>query len=137
MAWVHEIQYDDGTKSKMGPYYKTIRKEDGTLLFADDSSEDELDALTGAEFRRLYIALRYHYDNPMQLLICPIDEVYSYIRILGQLPNREYFYLLMNAWPRYGFFDRNHFIIRNELTIQTAEVLGAIGFTARKGEFYG
>lgn len=124
-------------KSKMGPYYKTIRKEDGTLLFADDSSEDELDALTGAEFRRLYIALRYHYDNPMQLLICPIDEVYSYIRILGQLPNREYFYLLMNAWPRYGFFDRNHFIIRNELTIQTAEVLGAIGFTARKGEFYG
>lgn len=124
-------------KSKMGPYYKTIRKEDGTLLFADDSSEDELDALTGAEFRRLYIALRYHYDNPMQLLIRPIDEAYSYIRILGQLPNREYFYLLMNAWPRYGFFDRNHFIIRNELTIQTAEVLGAIGFTARKGEFYG
>lgn len=124
-------------KSKMGPYYKTIRKEDGTLLFADDSSEDELDALTGAEFRRLYIALRYHYDNPMQLLICPIDEAYSYIRILGQLPNREYFYLLMNAWPKYGFFDRNHFIIRNELTIQTAEVLGAIGFTARKGEFYG
>ena len=124
-------------KSKMGPYYKTIRKEDGTLLFADDSSEDELDALTGAEFRRLYIALRYHYDNPMQLLICPIDEAYSYIRILGQLPNREYFYLLMNAWPRHGFFDRNHFIIRNELTIQTAEVLGAIGFTARKGEFYG
>ncbi len=124
-------------KSKMGPYYKTIRKEDGTLLFADDGSEDELDALTGAEFRRLYIALRYHYDNPMQLLICPIDEAYSYIRILGQLPNREYFYLLMNAWPRYGFFDRNHFIIRNELTIQTAEVLGAIGFTARKGEFYG
>ena len=124
-------------KSKMGPYYKTIRKEDGTILFADDSSEDELDALTGAEFRRLYIALRYHYDNPMQLLICPIDEAYSYIRILGQLPNREYFYLLMNAWPKYGFFDRNHFIIRNELTIQTAEVLGAIGFTARKGEFYG
>ena len=124
-------------KSKMGPYYKTIRKEDGTLLFADDSSEDELDALTGAEFRRIYIALRYHYDNPMQLLICPIDEAYSYIHILGQLPNREYFYLLMNAWPRYGFFDRNHFIIRNELTIQTAEVLGAIGFTARKGEFYG
>lgn len=124
-------------KSKMGPYYKTIRKEDGTLLFADDSSEDELDALTGAEFRRLYIALRYHYDNPMQLLICPIDEAYSYIRILGQLPNREYFYLLMNAWPRYAFSDRNHFIIRNELTVQITEVLGRIGFTARKGEFDG
>lgn len=124
-------------KSTMGPYYRVIRKENGTLLYADDNSMDELDALTGAEFRRLYVALKQHYDNPMQLLICPIDEKYSYIRILGQLPNREYFYLLMNAWPRYSFSDRNNFIIRNELTAQTAEVLGAIGFTARNGEFYG
>ena len=124
-------------KGIVGPYYRVIRKKDGTLLYTDDNSEDGLDALTGAEFRRLYVALKYHYDNPMQLLICPIDEKYSYIRILGQLPNREYFYLLMNAWPRYSFSDRNNFIIRNELTVQTAEVLGAIGFTARKGEFYG
>lgn len=124
-------------KSITGPYYRVIRKDDGTLLYADDNSADELDALTGAEFRRLYVALRNHYDNPMQILICPIDEEYSYIRILGQLPNREYFYLLMNAWPRYGFSDRSNFIIRNELTIQTAEILGTIGFTARKGEFYG
>ena len=124
-------------KSMTGPYYRVIRKDDGTLLYADDNSADELDALTGAEFRRLYVALRNHYDNPMQILVCPIDEEYSYIRILGQLPNREYFYLLMNAWPRYGFSDRSNFIIRNELTIQTAEILGTIGFTARKGEFYG
>lgn len=124
-------------KSTMGPYYRVIRKEDGTLLYADDNSTDGLDALTGAEFRRLYVALKQHYDNPMQLLICPIDEEYSYIRILGQLPNREYFYLLMNAWPRYSFSDRNNFIIRNELTAQTAAVLGTIGFTARNGEFYG
>lgn len=124
-------------KSKMGPYYRVIRKKDGTLLFIDDYNVDEIDALTGAEFRRLYIALKWYYDNPMQLLICPIDEEYSYIRILGQLPNREYFYLLMNAWPRYSFSDRSKFIIRNELTAQTAEVLGTIGFTERKGEFYG
>ncbi len=124
-------------KSRMGPYYRVIRKEDGTLLYTDDNSEDEFDALTGAEFRRLYVALRQHYGNPMQFLICPIDEEYSYIRILGQLPNREYFYLLMNAWPRYFFPDRNNFIIRNELTAQTAEVLVTIGFIARNGEFYG
>ena len=124
-------------KSSIGPYYRVIRKEDGTLLYTDDYSGDDLDALTGAEFRRLYVALKQHYDNPMQLLICPIDVEYSYIRILGQLPNREYFYLLMNAWPRYSFSDRNNFIIRNELIAQTAEVLSAIGFTARNGEFYG
>ncbi len=124
-------------KNTMGPYYRVIRKENGTLLYTDDSSVDDLDALIGAEFRRIYVALRHYYDNPMQLLICPIDEEYSYIRILGQLPNREYFYLLMNAWPRYNISDRNNFIIRNELVAQTAEVLGAIGFSVRNGEFYG
>lgn len=124
-------------RSPMGPYYRVIRKENGTLLYTDDNSADEFDTLTGAEFRRLYVALKNYYDNPMQLLICPIDGEYSYIRILGQLPNREYFYLLMNAWPRDKFFERSKFIIRNELTEHIAEVLGAIGFTARKGEFYG
>ena len=121
----------------LGLYYRVIRKEDGTYLFADDKNTDDLDALTGAEFRRKYIALKKHYDNPMQLLICPIDEEYSYIRVLGQLPNREYYYLLMNAWPKNKFTDRNNFIIRNKLTEQVAKVLGAIGFTARNGEFYG
>lgn len=124
-------------KSAMGPYYRVIRKENGTLLFTDDNSTDDLDSLTGAEFRRIYVALKKCYDNPMQLLICPIDEEYSHIRILGQLPNREYYYLLMNAWPKNGYLDRNNFIIRNDFTEQTAEVLGAIGFTARNGEFYG
>lgn len=124
-------------KSKMGPYYRVIRKDNGTFLFADDNGADDLDALTGAEFRRIYVALKKYYDNPMQILVCPIDEDYSHMRILGQLPNREYFYLLMNAWPKNGFLDRNNFIIRNDLTKKTAEVLGAIGFTARKGEFYG
>ena len=124
-------------KSKMGPYYRVIRKDNGTFLFADDNGTDDIDALTGAEFRRIYVALKKYYDNPMQILICPIDEEYSHVRILGQLPNREYYYLLMNAWPKNGFFDRSNFIIRNELTEKTAEVLGAIGFTARNGVFYG
>ena len=60
----------------------------------------------------------------MHLLICPIDEEYSHIRVLGQLPNREYYYLLMNAWPKNKFTDRNNFIIRNKLTEQVAKVLG-------------
>lgn len=124
-------------KGKMGPYYRVIRKENGIVLFCDDNNEDDLDTLTGAEFRRIYVALKKHYDNPMQILICPIDREYSHIRILGQLPNREYYYLLMNAWPKNGFLDRNNFIIRNELIEHTVEVLSAIGFTARNGEFYG
>lgn len=124
-------------KSPMGPYYRVIKKSNGTYLFAEDNNTYDLEALAGAEFRRIYVALKKFYDNPMQVLICPIDELYSHIRILGQLPNREYYYLLMNAWPKNGFRDRNSFIIRNELTKQVVEVLGAIGFTDRNGEFYG
>ena len=124
-------------ENTIGPYYRVMRIEDGKLLYADENRSDELDALTGAEFRRLYIAIKKHYDNPMQLLICPIDEEYSHIKILGQLPNREYYYLLMNAWPKKGFSDRNNFIIRNKLTAQITAVLGALGFTVRDGEFYG
>ncbi len=124
-------------KSCIRKYYRVIKKEYNTYLFAEDNNIDDFDALTGAEFRRIYIALKFYYDNPMQLLVCPIDEEYSYIRILGQLPNREYYYLLMNAWPKNNFLDRNNFIIRNELTTRVTEVLGAIGFVVRNGEFYG
>lgn len=124
-------------ESIMGPYFRVIKKNDGTILWADENGTGNIDDITGAEFRRIYIALKKHYDNPMQMLICPIDEEYSHIRILGQLPNREYFYLLMNAWPKKGFLDRNNFIIRNELTTQTAKVLKKLGFIIRKGEFYG
>lgn len=137
--WHKQIKSDFSMarKGPAGPYYRVIRKSDGTYLFADDDSTEDFDSLTGKEFRRNYIALKKYYDNPMQLLICPIDEKYTHIRILGQLPNREYYYLLMNAWPKNDFNDRNNFIIRNELTSQTADVLGAVGFAARMGEFYG
>lgn len=138
-SWYKRMKSDItmARKSPIGPYYRVIRKTDGSYLFADDFCKDDHDALTGAEFRRIYVALKKYYDNPMQLLICPIDESYTHIRILGQLPNREYYYLLLNAWPKNVFLDRNNFIIRNELTKQVAEVLGMIGFTARNGEFYG
>lgn len=138
-SWNRQMKSDItmARSNRNGPYYRVIRKEAGKLLYANDNSVNELDNMTGAEFRRIYVALKHHYDNPMQLLICPIDGEYSYIRILGQLPNREYYYLLMNAWPRYSFADRNNFIIRNQLIVQLVEVLEAIGFTARNGEFYG
>ena len=138
-SWYKRMKSDItmARKSPIGPYYRVMRKPDGSYLFTEDKSIDDLDALTGAEFRRIYVALKKYYDNPMQILICPIDESYTHIRILGQLPNREYYYLLMSAWPKGDFLDRNNFIIRNELTTQVVEVLGAIGFIARNGEFYG
>ena len=124
-------------KSAYGPYYRILEDNKGNLLFAEENNTDDINTLTGAEFRRIYIALKAYYLNPMQVIICPIDDKYSYIRILGQLPNREYYYLLLNSWPQNGFTDRNNFIIRNTLTVQVAQILSDIGFEIRDGEFYG
>lgn len=124
-------------RSSAGPYYRVMEGNNRTLIFADENSSDELDTMTGAEFRRIYIALKKYYLNPMQAIICPIDDEYTYIRILGQLTNREYYYMLLNGWPKNGFYDRNNFIIRNELTAQAVQILCDIGFEARDGEFYG
>lgn len=124
-------------KGLTGPYYRVIRKSNEKLIFADENNKHGNDKMAGLEFRRLYIALKHHYDNPMQLLVCPIDDEYSYIRVLGQLPNREYYFILMNAWPQKGFWDRNNYIIRNTLYERVVEVVKSIGFTVRNGEFYG
>ncbi len=124
-------------KSPMGPYYRVIKKAYDRYIFAEGKNMDNRETLTGKEFRRLYVALKKYYDNPMQILICPIDELYSQLYILGQIPNREYYYLLMNAWPQRSFLDRNKFIVSNKLTTKLTEVLEAIGFVVRNGEFYG
>ena len=124
-------------KSPSGPFYRVMVDEDSNLVFAPENNNDEIDSKTGAEFRRIYIALKEYYLNPMIAFICPIDENYTHIRILGQLPNREYYYMLLNAWPKKIFSDRNNFIIRNELTTQAVKVLTDIGFTAKEGKFYG
>lgn len=124
-------------KGLTGPYYRVIRKSNEKLIYADENYKHGNDKMAGLEFRRLYVALKHHYDNPMQLLVCPIDEEYSYIRVLGQLPNREYFFILMNAWPQKGFWDRNNFIIRNTIYERVVNVVQSIGFTVRNGEFYG
>ena len=120
-----------------GPYYRVMENDTGGLVFAEENSNDDIDSKTGAEFRRIYIALKEYYLNPMMVIACPIDEEYSYIRILGQLPNREYYYILLNAWPQHAFYDRNNFIMRNELTSQVLQMLEDIGFTVKEGDFYG
>lgn len=124
-------------KSPIGPFYRVMEDTDGDLVFAQENNNDEIDSKTGAEFRRIYIALKEYYLNPMIVYVCPIDENYTYIRILGQLPNREYYYMLLNAWPKNNFNDRNNFIIRNELTTQAVKLLTDIGFATKEGEFHG
>lgn len=126
-------------KSHIGPYYKVIEGYNNELLYSDDNvNGDNMDCMVGAEFRRLYIALRHYYGKPMLALKCPIDSKYTHIKILGQvLPNREYFYFLLNAWPKDYTNDRYNFIMRNELVPQSMALLEHLGFEIKDGEFYG
>lgn len=130
-------EFSIARKGFSGPYYRVILDKNETLLYRDENNIDDLNTFTGAEYRRLYIALRHYYSNPMKLIICPIDDAYSHLKLLGQLPNREYYYLLLNGWPKNGISDRTNFIVKNERIMQIKEVLGNLGFTIRKGEFYG
>lgn len=130
-------EFSIARKGFSGPYYKVILDKNGTFLYNDENNVDDLKTFVGAEFRRLYIALRYYYSKPMQLIICPIDDAYSHLKLLGQLPNREYYYLLLNGWPKNGISDGTNFIVKNERIMQIKEVLGNLGFVIRNGEFYG
>ena len=125
-------------KGYLGPYYKVIVKNDSEILFSDENKNiDSIDSLTGAEFRRLYIALRRYYDHAMEVLVCPIDNEYTHIKINGQMPNREYFYFLLNGWPKGFVTDRYNFIMRNELVPQSVAILEDLGFKRKNGVFYG
>ena len=130
-------QFSIARRGVLGPYYTVLLDKNETLVYNDENNSDNFKVFTGAEFRRLYIALRYYYSNPMQLIICPIDDSYSHLKLLGQLPNREYYYLLLNGWPKNGISDRTNFIVRNERIMQIKEVLGNLGFAIRNGDFYG
>ncbi len=114
-----------------GPYYRVIRHE-GETLFWDEPSEGNNDSLTSGEYRRLYFALRVHYNNPVLALLIAIDETYSEIRFQGFLPNREYYLLLLMAWPKRSVFDKAQFIIHNDTLDTLLPIIRKLGVEIRR-----
>ena len=114
-------------KSDSGPFYRVIQESDKSLLFADEIVQSQSDSLTSYEYRRLYFALKAHYDNPLKASIVKQDEEYSKLRIGGHLPNREYYYLLLLSWPFEHAFDKINFLIRNDFIPEIADTLKNIG----------
>ena len=107
--------------------YRVICEGDGKLLFADIPSPPEKDSLTSYETRRLLFALKEQYGEPAVAWFNKIDEKYYEIKLSAQLPTREYYFLLLCAWPKNDAFDRISYITNAE-TLQTIEtVLHNIG----------
>lgn len=134
LSWskIMETDYSVARRSEWGPFYRVIRESGGTnLLFADEPIEPQNDNLDSYEFRRLYFALKAHYNNPLIANIIKKDEVYSNIKIGGHLPNREYFYLLLLSWPENNAFDKVNFLLKNDFISEVATMLKNIGIEVR------
>lgn len=120
-------------KTETGPFYRIMKVTDN-IQFADEPVEQQSDIFTSYEYRRLYFALKFHYDNPLKATITKLDELYSKIRIGGHLPNREYYLLLLLSWPERNAFDKVNFIIRNDLLASATDALADIGIEIKGGQ---
>lgn len=120
-------------KSELGPFYRVIQEPDKSLLFANEIVEQQSDSLTSYEYRRLYFAIKAHYNNPLKAWIIKQDEKYSTLRIGGHLPNREYYYLLLLSWPLKHAFDKVSYLIRNDFIPEVTDTLLNIGIITEGG----
>lgn len=133
-SWAKQMETDCtiARKGDFGPFYRVKRNSD-LLQFADEPMEQQSDNFTSYEYRRLYYALKAYYKSPLKATITQINNEYSKIRIGGHLPNREYYYLLLLAWPMNSAFDKNNFLIRNKLLPEATKALKNIGIEIKGG----
>ncbi len=127
-SWEQQPQTDCtlARKSELGPFYRVMRIS-GELQFADEPVEPQSDGLISYEYRRLYFALKAHYEAPLKATITRMDDEYSLIRVGGHLPNREYYYLLLLSWPVNGAFDKVNYLAHNDLVEEIIDALENIG----------
>lgn len=134
LSWNKNLETDCSVarKTETGPFYRVMRAPEG-IQFADEPVEAQPDSFISHEYRRLYFAMKAHYGNPVKAMTSKLDNRYSKIRIGGHLPYREYYFLLLLAWPEQTAFDKINFIIRNSLLGEAHTVFEHIGIEV-KGE---
>ena len=130
-SWSNDICSDKtiARTIESNEYFKVIMDKNGGLLFSDSLQNNHArEEMSGLEYNRIYLALRKYYNNPANVKIKRIDDNYSELSIFCSIPNREYFYLLLNGWPKNRFNERYNFIIRNHSIDSCSELLKNIGF---------
>lgn len=104
-----------------------VLMEEGELLFAEEPFVADRESLPAYETRRLYFALKRHYKCPVKAWFHPLDGNYCRIDLSAQLPQREYYFLLLCAWPRENAFRKNSFITTADMLPAIEKVLRNIG----------
>ena len=133
-SWGHRMITDRTIARKIpnGPFYKVMQSNNG-LIFCEEPQNTSPDELISFEYRRLYFALKKAYENPLRARIKALDDKHSELQIDGHLPNREYYLLLLCAWPYQQVFNKNKFIIKNQAIALIKDVLSNLAVEI-KGE---
>lgn len=133
-SWSNRMTTDKtiARKTPNGPFYKVMKYND-EILFCEEQQNTNPDELISYEYRRLYFALKKAYDNPLSARIKTLDDEHSEITIGGHLPNREYYLLLLCAWPYQQVYNKNRFIIKNQAITLIEDVLRNLAIEV-KGE---
>ncbi|WP_157777154.1 hypothetical protein [Erysipelothrix larvae] len=118
---------------KTRTYYRVINRNND-FYFAEMIEDERNGSLTAYEYRRDYFALKSLYDNPLRARVRRLDNNYSILSFEGHLPNREYYLLLLLAWPASNAFDKSSFIIINKALPFVGSVLNDIGIVIYEGE---
>ena len=127
-SWYKKIytDYTVGRKGLLGPFY-LIQSYDDILLYSLEEQSAIDDKITAFEYRRLYLALKSFYKNPVKMRIQNIDNTYSKLIFQGHLPNREYYLLLLISWPDQTAFNKTEFVIKNKFLPFVSEVISNLG----------
>lgn len=108
-----------------------LQKYEGKTYYKDFSINEDLYEFTAFEYRRLYFALKKKAGHPVKAWINKVDDTYSKITLSSHLPNREYYLLLLLAWPIGSMFNKTEFLIKNKFVDCIIDVFENIGI---KGE---
>ena len=127
-SWEKELKIDRSIarKSELGPYYY-VQRVDGEMLYSEELESQTNDSIDAFEYRRMYYGLRKYYNNPIRAVIKRLDDSYSELVMQAHLPNREYYLLLLLAWPKNNFNNKVIFIVRNKQLPAVKEILTNIG----------
>lgn len=107
--------------------FRMICDDTGKLLYAHESFDADKGCLTSYETRRLFIALKEQYGEPVVAWMNQLDENYYEIQLSAQLPTREYYFLLLSAWPKGNAFNKIKFIANTDILPTIERVLNNIG----------
>ena len=127
-----QITPESIARSSNKSMYRTLIYKDSQILFKEDPLDSDNERLTSSEMRRLYCALKAKYGAPIIAWFNNLDDTYSEIRISAQLPTREYYFMLLFAWPKQNAFNKTRFISKNSILPTIEKMLSNIGIEVRR-----